>query len=310
MKLFGMLLRLGPETTDDATMHTMIAAVTFVFVTLSASLAGASKIKISGRILDEQGSPIPKAEVVLLPFVDPVTDARRMQQGECMPVSVELTASDHSGTFQMKVPHAGLWRVQISKPSHVPQEAYLSPLLEDTELQEAVLVRDAELQIRVVGAAGVPVVGALVRVFDKTASAFSQQTIWHAPSRCGFVDAEGDLTLPVAEGERRQISVSAAGFIPQETLETADSRLHVVLAEGAPQTLVVLNAHGNPAAGVLITCGKLQSFLATTDEAGAATIRLSSGGKIELELTAEDGRTLKTRISPAKNSLLSISHIP
>ncbi len=131
---------------------------------------GGAEIPITGRVLGPKGAPVAEAEVLLLPSLDPVKQARLAESGDPAPTVATAgqaagagkggatpaggagaprpaarVLADPAGNFRLAAPAPGLWTVRIQAPGFVPIEAALEPLIEPVDLPDASLAPDAGL---------------------------------------------------------------------------------------------------------------------------------------------------------------------
>ncbi len=149
---------------------------------------------VSGRVVDERGTPVAGAQVSAVsasaPF--PVTDPRR---------DGVVTKAD--GTFTLAVLPAGTWRLTATHSTYAPATA--PPVIVDGEHAKAgialVLVAGAVVQGKVVDKAGVAIAGANVRAVVRGNTSWREQ-------RQAFTAADGSFAI--AGLSRRDVEVVAS----------------------------------------------------------------------------------------------------
>lgn len=161
----------------------------------------AAKIPVSGRVVDPDGKPVPNAKVALIAFPPEAERGRQEMAGQTGPEPAVTVSSNAEGVYRLEAPDAGIWRVKVEASGFVPLQVLLTPLVEETDLPEAKLLRNAGLEVKVTDAQGKPVEGARVRVMDER-DAPPALVAWQTAVRLAVTDAKGSATLPRASEER------------------------------------------------------------------------------------------------------------
>ena len=260
---------------------------------LALTAVTAEELRIGGRVLLPGGSPLPQAELQLWPLMAPLAQARAVLGEETEPAARALT--DAEGRFQLGAPHAGLWRVRVAAPGFVPLETDLKPLIESVVLTDAQLEADSRVKLKVTGNGGKPLEGALVLVRTDRGRFQFGRSDWKAALRSGKTAADGSVTLAKGNTERVVVTASLDGYALGERRGLTGGSATLALKPAVALVVEVRTPAGEPVPGVLAAVGSRPHPFATTDAEGKFTARLEKGQSIELNLLAEDGRTLHRR---------------
>jgi uncharacterized GH25 family protein len=267
-------------------------------ILLLLSQVAAAEIRIGGRVLAPGGTPLPKAEILLLPMADPLVEARDlMEERAAEPIARALTG-EH-GRFELAAPRAGLFKVRVAAAGFVPSETSLRPLIEPTVLPDVELASDSGMRIKVTGPEGEAISGAMVLVKEDRPRYIFDANVWLSPMRAGRTAEDGGLLLPRGEKERISISVSADGYAFYEKRGLRGTSARISLQAGARRLIEVRSAEEKILPGVTAALGQQTHPVGRTDDAGRIVLYLPSSAGTGLDLLADDGRRLETQLQPA-----------
>jgi hypothetical protein len=256
-------------------------------------LAQPPVITVGGQI---QG-PVPKdARAVLMAVLSDAEASRLELQGKAGPDPAAAVPVGADGTFHLQAPEAGMWKVEIQAPGHVPQEYPLTPLVETIDLPAVRLEKDLKAEVRVTGADGRPVAGARVRALNP------ERTFgWRTPVRSGLLDAQGVLVLPRGAKEGLLVRAGAPGLPFAERRDVRSSPVALTLGPGRSRDVRVVDTAGKPVAGALVRIGEPLWTVGATSEDGLLAIPLSGRDKVRLAVQAGD-RSLAGYVEPARET--------
>lgn len=259
----------------------------------------AAKIPVSGRVVDPDGKPVPNAKVALIAFPPEAERGRLEIAGQTGPEPAVTVSSNAEGVYRLEAPDSGIWRVKVEAPGFVPLQVLLEPLVEETDLPEVKLLRDAGLKVKVTDAQGKPVAGARVRVMDER-RAPSALVAWQTAVRLAATDANGSATLPWAAEERVLVQAGAPGQPFAEQREIRSGSVSLRLAAGKSRRLQVRDPQGKGVPDVLVILAGSSWRVGRTPESGLLDIVLPDAQGTRLRLVAEDGRGLAFSLPAAK----------
>ena len=284
-------------TPEDILKRALLLAL-LSLTALSPSLHAAG-IPVGGRVLGPDGKPFANARVSLIPYPSIAEIGKLEIAGKTGPEPAATLTTGADGTFRLTAPGEGMWKVRVESQGHVPLEAFLLPLLEETDLPDAQLTADLRLQVKVTDAQGRPVAGARVRV-DEGRNPMREPSLWRTGRRLALTDATGAAVVP--RGTEESLSVRAAA--PGAGISRGDrlraGSVQMSLGAGKIRQLVVRDAKGRPAAGAVLFLGEYEMALGVTSETGLAEVVLPGGQPMDLSVAAADGRRLAWRLLPAK----------
>ncbi|MEM1178121.1 MAG: carboxypeptidase-like regulatory domain-containing protein, partial [Acidobacteriota bacterium] len=201
--------------------------------------------QIFGRVVDEEGSPVPSAHLV----VDPLED---FDAGVTAAIGGEprTTTADGRGHFTLTAPEPGAYRIRASADTYLPSRDHTFEVRDDLSAEPLTLVvrEGARIAGRVLDVEGRPVAGARVRVVEP------------APRRAeaaaeGRSRSDGSYELDGLEVGPTRFEVVHGDF-PRafRTLELhgALHRLDVTLDPGAELRGRVVGETRSPIAGALL----------------------------------------------------------
>ena len=289
-------------------MASMRAGAILLALSLLAAGAAAEEhgVTVRGRVLSPGGEPVGHARVALYPILSRYEAGLRDAAGQGpAPAVVHAAAAD--GSFVLRSPHPGMWRVVVAADGFVPRQRLLLPLLEDIELPPVELAVDSGFQLRVRSWEGSPVsgvpgegwtpvergetagTGGAVRL-PKAASGVATgrviardtdaplpgALVWpeNDPGRWVRTEDDGTFRLPNAEAPSgSRLAAAAIGFSPG--VLPLQSPLVFALTPAAALQGLVVDPRGRPLADVRLSVSLL-SAVAGEGEAHAA--RTSANG--------------------------------
>lgn len=128
-------------------------------ILLATSTAAADGFTVSGRVVTEEGEPLPGARVAVTETRAGYGMGLRWLDGQADPETVARAVTGADGWYRLELPGPGRWRTLISAPGHVPMERGLEPFLGEERLATVTLPKDAGLEVAVVDERGEPVPG-------------------------------------------------------------------------------------------------------------------------------------------------------
>ena len=261
--------------------------------TLLLLLSPPPPILVGGQIK----APVPKDARASLVMVVPEAEAGRLDlEGKTGPEPAVTLPVDADGVFRLQAPEAGMWKVVVQAPGHVPQEYVLTPLAEAFDLPAVRLEKDLKAEVRVTGADGRPVAGARVRA-GNTEGQFG----WRTPVRAGLTDAQGVFTVPRGSKEGLLIRAGTPGLPFAERRDVRTSTVELRLGPGRSREVRVVDAAGKPVAGALVRIGNPFWTVGATSQDGLLTVPLAGREKIRLSVVAGT-RTLAGYVEPTRET--------
>ena len=129
-------------------MRKILASIALLYL---VSVAAHAALEVRGRVVDESGAPVVRAEVELHRIPARYERRRQLLEGRVHPEPEARVRTSAGGEYILAVPEAGFWQVEILARGKVPVRRRLLPLLEDLVLPEAVLAADAGIEVRQAG---------------------------------------------------------------------------------------------------------------------------------------------------------------
>ena len=270
---------------------------------VSTAEASSGRVEIRGSVQDENGAPIIGAEVSLHPVLSRYEGADLLWGGQLGAAAVTEATVSESGAFRLRAPETGMWLVRAKAPGFVAMRLFLVPLLEDVDLEPAVLPRDVGADLQILDSGARPVADAAVLIFRRVPTSRPPKTggldypvpIWVPDSAYGFTDAAGFLRVSVADQEKVQFQVAAEGF---PTLTGEATRRNRRLSEEiwrfelpVPKvgTLRVIDERGRPVPDVFVFADRGALPVTLTNDEGRAPLLLPRGVPTLTALSAADG---------------------
>ena len=272
-------------------------AIWLLTVILAVSAAGASPpagIEIRGKVQDADGLPYPEATVSLLPAQSKFHEAQAWLKGRAVePAGVVKTGP--SGEYLLTATGAGHWTVRVDAPGAASQVHDLSPLVEPVVLEPVQLKPDTGLTVQVSAGGGKPVPGALVRFYAETDRMMMmfRQPGWTYPADAGLTGEDGWVRLSRADGDKRELVVSAAGYAVYRKRAGSGTGHGAILKKGNARKIQVVEAGTGdpvPVPDVLIVDESTGQPLGFTGDDGRLTVTAAGNGRWKLSAVTEEGR--------------------
>jgi hypothetical protein len=250
------------------------------FSLTAAAAAPGPPIRLTGRILP----PVPAdLRIELAPLVSSYAEALRQLAGETVP-PIAATQPRPDGTFELRAPEGGLYRVRARAAGRVPVEILLIPVIEDREIPPVALLPAAPVEITVLGPDGLPARGQRLRALATEAFQAGQRPVWRPSQSDGITDPDGRVTVP--QGGELSLVALAPG-VPDRFIQTVSGPRHTLrLTRREPQVLEVRGKDGKPRAGVLVRWGFMP--YAVTGADGRLPLPASANGANGATLRLED----------------------
>lgn len=281
-------------------MRLLIAGVALLLLPLPAvAQAGtAAEIHVRGQI-QSAGRPLVRARVELL-ALETAYERGQGRLGTLPSAARAGILTDAEGRFLIAAPESGMWRLVASAPGYVPMEYPLFPLTEETDLPVLELPRDTGLQVRVTTGQGAPVSGARllaapVQVLDAYAP---WKPAWQPAEQTGTTDAEGRAAL-AGSGEPLRIEVRAQGYADAVLSAARSHHVEARLSPGRESRIVVRDARGRPAGGVLAWIDGSEIPAAASDLQGQLVLVLPAGRRATVRLLAATGEQAEVDLPSA-----------
>ncbi len=273
-------------------------------------IAGKEELLISGTIEGASG-PLKDVDVALFPILSEYADGLLVLEDRAHPEAVAVSRTDSDGRFRLVAPQAGMWRILAKRDGFVPMSLDLAPLVEERYVPDLHLALARNLEIQVLSHDGSPVAGA--RLFVPSGRGVELrnallQPIWKPARRVARSNAEGKLSIPVADTTDSSIEIAADGFSPRLVAPPKRSRWTIRLDHAAPEILEVAGSSHRPAPDVLVEARASELPLGRTNSAGRLTTWPSSGGN-RLRLLSPDGAALEANLAPPKPGRSQPNHL-
>lgn len=258
-----------------------------------AAVPCSAQILVSGRLEAPGGKPLAEAPVRLVPARDSHRAGLDLLAGRTEPESAVETVTGEDGSFELRAPEAGLWEVRAAPEGFVPMRVRLRPLVEPTRLPTVELRRGRPLTVVVLDPAGKPVAGATTTARTKNRGMWKRSALgpdaWSRVAGLGFTDADGTITLPLAEGESVDVRAFAPGFAPAGPAASSGGRLELRLQKGRAAKVAVSDAAGRPVGGALVILGADWWAAGVADPQGHPVV---TGAVIDAEIRSPIGGAL------------------
>jgi len=323
--------------------------ILLVLATVATAPVFGAGLEIRGRVqlgaaerLGETGEPFPGAHVELFPVLTDYDEALELFRGERSPGeprAAAVTRSDAHGSFVLRAPSPGLWRLQVSAPGFVAMESLLA-LTENLDVEPVFLVPASTQLLRVFGEGGEGTgdyrdsmtAWAIARSAedgDRSRSPGSSPKTWHpVRSRVWMKVEDGVVRIPRAFGEDLEVRVWAPGYAPRTVRLPAEEPNPSLRLRSEPLRVVRLRvldpyavdaipgppvATAGPVADALVLRGtgvagatgsRQQPFpLAQTDSEGRAEVLIPRDEGALLTLLSADGRRSIRPFKPGEGPL-------
>lgn len=277
-------------------------------------------LAVTGTLVDERGVPAAGVEVVLRPYPSAYDLDLDLLGYEALPAAVDRVQSGPDGTFALKAPIPGPYRLEMRSAAPAESPDVVVPLvygnlapLEGSRVLQANELPDRRLvEARVLDADDRPIEGALVIASPtrsrsarqgRSASGAQAERLYPRFERASArTDAQGVARFLMSTAEANVVAV-AKGF-RFETGTTESGRSTFVLTRGPDIRFRVRGPEGAPAPGVVLRTGdKVKAPLAVTDEQGEVIAGIVAGAEAAFELERRDNafaRVPRPSAAPAR----------
>ena len=266
-----------------------------------------AEIRIGGKAVTADGEPVAKARISLAPAPS-VYELARLRLAAADPEPAETAASDGEGLFAIRAPGVDFWKLRAEKPGFVARELWLRPLLDAADLAPLELDAGHEVTVRVLGADAEPV-AARVRATPKPpppgTDPFQRRRRtsgpWSVVEPMGVAGPEAELRFTLGGEDDWIFEAHAEGYPPlrQEVKPATDRRVEMRLRPGVERRVEVVDGHGRPVAGAVISLHEGLLPLVETDSGGQA-ILVVDAGEVSLEVVASEGRRGSQALAPLR----------
>ena len=252
-----------------------------------------------GTVRLSDGSPAAAARVELIPLPPRPAASRLLLAGHSGAEPVASATVDAAGRYRLQAPEAGVYRLRVRAPGHLPMQRVPLVLYQPVELAPAVLPRAGDSVVQAFDAGGRPLAG--VRVWAVASDPPAQAPAgWSPAVRLLSTDREGRAVLPRAGSEALDVSLIGADGrieIRRGVLErTVQLRLPAATAFASRQILTA-EPGGQNLAEVIVHAGELAWPVGTTDGTGSLALLARRGLETPLLLVAADGRERAVRLA-------------
>lgn len=250
-----------------------------------APMAQAQPIRITGRIVQ----PPSEATIELRPFTETRDDSLRQLRGEPVP-PLASARPRADGSFDLKVPEPGFYSVVVRAEGRLGRKAFLTFVVEDTELPPVELPRTVPLRVRAVGPDGHPLSGVTIQAMPVR----FREDEWGADDRRAITDAEGRAAFLRAEGEELRLTIVTPGRYGVASTGPVGSEQTVAFQKPGARIVELRNPDGKPAVGALVRVGNRSWPYGLTGEDGRIALPVPKDG--EVVTLAEDAKGQRIEI--------------
>lgn len=257
--------------------------------------------EIRGRVVQDE-SPVVGAWVELTPLVGRWQLGDLFFQGKTRPDPVGRAVTAADGSFTLRAPVAGMWRLTVGAEGRVPVQLSVVPLYRDVELDDAVLAADHGVTVRVVDPAGQPLPAAAVLGYGSGASRRGRNGLpeptWQRATELAFTGDDGRARLAGFRGETLRLQVAEPGH-PSAAAEIRlplPGEMEIALERGRRLTVRAVDASDEPLVGALVWSADQPFPVGWTGEDGRTSMVLHrsapsapSGDSIRLLGLTESG---------------------
>lgn len=253
------------------------AAALVLFASAALAVGGT----VSGRLLDENGKPLAGAKVAWIPYRADDQKLLDRTRGQDPGASGEV-ATDPEGRFRITLDKPGaLSSIRIAAPALFAFIEGPFDSTETTDLEDIQLPAAQSVTGKVSDETGKPVPGARVRLGPF--AMFEEDVRFYGE---GVSGADGAFSMTSPE-DARDLTARAPGFAPfrRTAMERKPGAEKITLKRGGIVKGTVLDAGGQPAAGVIVVSGEVA---AETDASGAYALAGIQPGSRSVEALWKD----------------------
>lgn len=237
-----------------------------------------SEVLILGRATGLNGEALKNAKAHLEHIPATYERARLRVAGHSGPEPTQTVGLAGDGTFELKAPEAGMWKVVVTAPGHLAMEHRLVPLVNEAILPTVAMVRADEFRIQLVNAAGEPVPGEVGVI------PLEGRGPWLNCLRLAQADENGVAIVPKGWEEKIQIEALANGY-PLTILETEEKKsIRMRLAQGVAGKAQLLDSRGRPVTDAALYQGTALLPLSLADEQGLVSFVLQAVDPMPLKV--------------------------
>ncbi len=265
----------------SATTRRVIIMTTALAVLLAAA-AGARPLTVAGRVLSPAGEGLAGAEVTLRPLLAAYQLARRQLAGEPTPPAAARVRAAGDGSYELRVPEAGFWRLTVAHPAYLAARFDLSPLAADRRLPEVTLLPRSDLAVRLVDGRGRALAGVVVagRGWSGAWRALARDG-WWPEERRALAGEGGMAVMPCEVDEKVSLAALADGLWVHRVVPCDAGGAELVM-DGELQPARLLAASGEPAAATFAFVR--WPFLPVGKSGAAGRLRLPDAATVPVPL--------------------------
>ncbi|HEX6898568.1 MAG TPA: carboxypeptidase-like regulatory domain-containing protein [Thermoanaerobaculia bacterium] len=278
--------------------------------------AAAVPIRVTGSLIEIDRAGLTGARIELYPAWESYEDAvRRLTTGKREPEPLATALTDEQGRFEILAPTAGGFRLVARREGHVPLEAPLLPLTEDTDLPPSGMLQGKLVEIWITGPDGRPLPGIEVRIspVDRTSWGWDGEdpSQWHIDSHA-VSGSDGRLTFPWHELGSLRLTVTSPAFLGQTmvldrfgpkdartvfSLKPRKVRIEIRDGEGRPVPQSLVRWRGRPVA-VAGPDGRLE--IGVPEEDPPLVVESREGWRARIAVPAGAGGIVPVRLEPPR----------
>jgi hypothetical protein len=262
---------------------------------------------VIGVVVDEEGRPLPEAEIVLYRVVGGEERGRLFLDGRRWPEPEAVARPREDGSFRLVAPRPGMFTVVARAPGRVAMESPLWPLLEVTDIGTARLRPDVGWEVEVVDSASLPVPGAAVGSWlrgdrDTRHELELHGGFWRRPQlQVAATDVDGTVRFARLEGEPFRVGVVAAGRFARLSSVTPGEGAPVVvrLSDDPPREIDIEQPDGSAAVGSVVWGAGLFVPLGITGPSGLLRVQGTIERTARIHVSGADGLAARGMLEPA-----------
>ncbi|MDA8018961.1 MAG: carboxypeptidase-like regulatory domain-containing protein [Thermoanaerobaculia bacterium] len=293
-----------PEAVGARMRVFVLALLVFLGSAVSIPVGGSTVDEgpsIRGRVADGE-SAVAGAWVELTPLVGRWQLGDLFFQGKTRPSPTRRAVTRADGTFVLRAPDVGMWRLTVGGEGFVPSQLSLVPLYRDVELPDVVLDTDLGLTIRVVGPQGAPLAKAAVLAYSSGTSSRRPDGLpaptWRRATELAFSDENGKVHLHGRRGETLRLQIAE----PDHPSASVEVELPVVgeevpLVRGRRVTLRARDASDAPIRDALVWVDEMPFPVGWTGQDGLTSVVLPTKDSVSLRGLTNSGASAAFRMT-------------